>query len=136
MGFLDSAKNKAKSTFSTTSNKYDERKEVGKIESQIKEERNKVKSLYETIGKEYYRYTFDGDESHKANFDSMIAQINESRKLIEEYEAQIEEVRAKAKEERENIKAEHDARAREIEEADAQARAEKEAARKENDDLF
>jgi hypothetical protein len=136
MGFLDNAKNKAKSTFNTTSSKYDESKQVRALESQIKDERNKVRELYETIGKEYYRYTVDGDESHKNNFDSMIADINKSRELIEELEGQIEDVRAKAKEDRENIKAEADARAREIQEADEQARAEKKAAEKEKDDLF
>ncbi len=136
MGFLDKTINRTKSSFGTTSNKVSESREVSKIESQIKEERNKVKSSYETIGKEYYRYTVDGDESHKENFDKLIAGINESRRLIEEYEQQIEDIRAAAKEERENIRAQEEARRKEIEAEEEAARAEKERQKKENDDLF
>lgn len=136
MGFLDKTINKTKASMSTSSNKLNESREVSKIESQIKEERNKVKENYELIGKEYYRFTVDGDESHKKNFDTYVEQINESRKLIEEYEKQIEEVRAAAKEERENIKAQADARHREIEAEEEAARAEKQQQKKEQDDLF
>ena len=136
MGFLDNAKNKAKSTFNTTSSKYDESKQVRALESQIKDEKTKVRELYESIGKEYYRFTVDGDKAHKNNIKPMIEDVNKSRELIGQLEAQIEEVRTKAKEDRESIKAEADARSKEIEAADEQARADKKAAEKEKDDLF
>ncbi|MBR2254736.1 MAG: hypothetical protein IJ856_02800 [Candidatus Methanomethylophilaceae archaeon] len=136
MGFLDKAINKTKSSLDSSSSKRTENKEVSKIESQIKEESAKVREKYEMIGKEYYRYTYDGDEAHKANFDKWIEEINESRKLIEECEAQIEEIKANGKAERENIKAEAEARAREIEEADQQAKAEKAKEKRGKDDLF
>ncbi len=136
MGFLNKTINKTKASFSTTSSKVSENREISKIESQIKAEGTTVTEIYTTIGKEYYRYTVDGDESHKANFNSLVDEVNESRHLIEEYEAQIEEVRARAKEERDSIKAEAEARQKEIEEAEAQSRAEKEREKKENDDLF
>ena len=136
MGFLDRATSKMKTSVSTTSNKVSENREVGKIESQIKEERNKVKGAYEAIGKEYYRYATDNDESHKAAMDSLVKDINESRKLIEEYEAQIDEIRANAKSERDSIRAEADAKLREKAEAEQQAKAEKLKAERESDDLF
>jgi len=135
MGFLEKTINKTKATMSTSSNKLSETREISKIESQIKEEKNKVKSNYEMIGKEYYRFTVDGDESHKKNFDAYVDEINQSRKLIEEYEKQIEDIRSTAKEERENIKAMADARDREIESEDEAAKAEKQKQKKE-DDLF
>ncbi len=136
MGLFDKTINKTKSTISTSGNKMSESKEINKLESQIKTERNKVKEIYEQIGKEYYRYTRDGEESHENTIKSLVAQIDEARTLIEQYEAEIEEVRQKAKEERESIKAAAEARQREIEEAEEQKRLEKERERKEKDDLF
>ncbi len=136
MGLLDKTINKTKSTFNATTNKLGETKEVSKLESQIKDERNKVKGTYETIGKEYYRWTYDNDEEHKKTIDSLVAQINESRTLIEQYEAEIEEIRQKGKEERYNIKADADAKDKEIDAADEQKRADKQREKKEKDDLF
>lgn len=136
MGFLDKTITKAKATAKTTSNKYNESKDARQIQSQIKAEKDKVKECYETIGKEYYRFTVDGDESHKDCFDGLVDQINESRKAIEDLEAQLEELRVNAKMERDDIKATHDAKIQEIEANDAAAKAEKERLKKENDDLF
>lgn len=118
------------------SSKFNESKDTSKIQSQIKAEKAKVKECYETIGKEYYRFTYDGDESHKDCFDSLVKQINDSRKLIEEWEAQLDEIKSKGAEERENIKADRDAKLEEIEASDAEAKAEKERIRKEKDDTF
>ncbi len=136
MGFLDKTIEKTKATTKSMSSKFNEGKDANKIESQIKAEKQKVRDLYETIGKEYYRWTYDGDESHKDCFDSLVSQINQSRKTIEELEAQLDEIRTKGKEERDNIKAEHDAKMEEIDAADAEAKAEKERIKKEKDDTF
>ena len=136
MGILDKAINKTKSSINTSSTKVAETKEVSTLEAQMKEEKSKVRDLYEDLGQEYYRFTVDKDDEHKKNMLTLIDKINESRKIIEDCEAQIEDVRDKYKEERENIKAEAEARDKEIDEADEQARAEKEAAKKEKEDLF
>lgn len=136
MGFLNKAATKTKTSLSTSSNKISESREVSKIESQIKDEKNKVKANYELIGKEYYRSTTDKDPSHKKLIEEYVDQINESRRLIEEYERQIEEVRAAAKEEREAMRAEADAKIREKEAEEEAARAEKAKQKKEEDDLF
>ena len=136
MGLFDKTISKTKTTFGSTSSKVGESNEIRKLESQIKDERNKVKETYEVIGKEYYRYTVDGDGSHEDTINKLVDQINESRKLIDDLEAQIKEVRQKAKEERETMKAEAEARQKEIEEAEEQKRLEKKRQEKENDDLF
>jgi len=136
MGFFEKTIEKTKASTKSLSSKYNESKDTSKIKSQINSEKAKVKECYETIGKEYYRYTYDGDESHKECFDGLVAQINESRKLIEELEAQLDEVRASGAAEREEIKANRDAKVAEIEASDAEAKAEKERIRKENDDTF
>ncbi len=136
MGFLERTIEKTKASTKSMSSKFNESKDTSKIQSQIKAEKAKVKECYETIGKEYYRYTYDGDESHKDCFDSLVKQINDSRKLIEEWEAQLDEIKSKGAEERENIKADRDAKLEEIEASDAEAKAEKERIRKEKDDTF
>jgi chromosome segregation ATPase len=136
MGFLDKTISKTKSSFATTSSKLDEKREVNALQNQIKAERAKVKENYETIGKEYYRWTYDSDEEHKKNCDRIVEEINESRQIIEDLEQQISNVRAEGKEHRSTIKAETDAKIEEIEEADAQARDEKEKQRKEREDPF
>ena len=136
MGFLDKTITKAKAAAQTTSSKYSESRDVSKIRSQIKAEKDKVRECYETIGKEYYRYTYDGDESHKDCFDELVARVNASRKLIEELEAQLEDTRARGQEERDTIKADHYAKIEEIEASDAEARAAKDQMKKEKDDVF
>ncbi|MBE6522756.1 MAG: hypothetical protein E7Z62_06500 [Thermoplasmata archaeon] len=136
MGFFEKTLEKTKASTKSISSKFNETKDTSKIQSQIKSEKEKVKECYETIGKEYYRFTYDGDESHKDCFDSLVQKINDSRKLIEEWEAQLEEIRAKGSEERENIKADRDAKLEEIEASDAEAKAEKERIKKEKDDTF
>ena len=132
MGFLD----KTKATFSSTSSKVNESSEVRKLESQIKDERAKVKDNYELIGKEYYRYTVDNDEAHMEELRKLVDRVNDSRKLIEEYEQEIENVRQKGKEDRESMRAEVEAKQKEVEDEKEAKRQEKKREEKENDDLF
>jgi len=132
MGFLD----KTKATFSSTSSKVNESSEVRKLESQIKDERAKVKDNYELIGKEYYRYTVDNDEAHMEEIRKLVDRVNDSRKLIEEYEQEIENVRQKGKEDRESMRAEVEAKQKEVEDEKEAKRQEKKREEKENDDLF
>lgn len=134
MGFFDKTVSKTKTAFGSTSSKMSENSEVRKVESQINAEKNKVKSNYELIGKEYYRYTVDNDESHMDEIKSLVAQVNESRDLIEQLEAQIEEIRQNAKQEREDMKAAAEARQKEIEEQEEAKRQEKK--KQDKDDLF
>jgi hypothetical protein len=136
MGFLDKTIAKAKATAKSTSSKYNESRDASKIKSQIRAEKEKVRECYETIGKEYYRSTYDGDESHKDCFGDLVDRINASRKTIEDLEAQLEEVRAKGQEERDSIKANQDAEIEEIEASDAEAKALKEQMRKDKEDIF
>ena len=136
MGFLDKTITRAKATAKSTSSKYNESRDASKITSQIKAEKEKVRECYETIGKEYYRFTYDGDASHKDCFGDLVERINVSRKTIEDLEAQLEEIRAKGQEERENIKADSDSKIEEIEANDAEAKALKEQMKKDKDDIF
>lgn len=136
MGFLDKTITKAKASAKATSSKYNESRDANKILSQIKTEKEKVRGCYETIGKEYYRFTYDGDESHKDCFDGLVNDINTSRRIIEDLEAQLAELRAKGQEERDSIKADTDAKIEEIESAEAESRAQKDQARKDKDDVF
>ena len=136
MGFLEKTLEKTKASTKSMSSKFNESKDTNKIQSQIKAEKAKVNECYQTIGKEYYRFTYDGDESHKDCFDSLIQQINDSRKLIEEWEAELEDIKSRGAEERENIKADRDAKIEEIEASEAEAKAEKDRIKKEQDDTF
>ena len=136
MGLLERTASKVKSSVATNKSSLNEMKEVNNLQNQIKAERNKVNEMYTTIGKEYYRWQFEGDESHKKNCDDLVADINQSRKLIENLEAQIGDIREAGKEERSTIKAETDAKLEEIQAADEEARAEKERLRKEREDPF
>jgi len=151
MGFLDRASNKVKSVTNQTISKFDESSEVNKINSKIREEKNKVKANYSAIGKDYYRYKRDGDEAYIQDADKLVTEIEESRILIEGYEKEIEDIRARRQEERNSIKADEEARRQEIEAADAVKKEQKaqtktqqaetsesqaETSKTEDDDLF
>ncbi len=136
MGFLDKTITKAKATAKSTASKYNESRDASKIASQIKAEKEQVRECYETIGKEYYRFTYDGDASHKDCFGDLVERINVSRKTIEDLELQLEEIRARGQGERESIKADQDAKLEEIETTDAEAKALKEQMKRDKDDVF
>ncbi len=136
MGLFDKTSSATKSLFGGSGTKINEASEVKRLEAKINDERAKVKDTYELIGKEYYRYTVDGDGAHEEAINKYVEQINDSRKQIESYEAQIDEVRQKAKEERENLKAAAEAKQKEKEEEEEALRQEKKRIEKEKDDLF
>jgi hypothetical protein len=136
MGLFDKASSGTKSLFGGSGTKINEAGEVKRLEKMIADEREKVKETYELIGKEYYRYTVDGDGAHEEAINKYVDQINNSRKLITEYELEIDDVRQRAKEERENLKAAAELKQKEKEEEEEALRQEKKRIEKEKDDLF
>ena len=134
MGFIDKVATKSKSAMKRADSKMGESIDVGKIKSKISDEKNKVKENYMNIGKKYYKYSKDGSPELMGEIEDLVAAIDESRKLIEQYEAEIETVKAKGKEEREGIRAQADAELAQKEAAKAEAA--KEAEAKDDDDLF
>lgn len=132
MGFLDSAINKTKSVAQQSKNSVNSSIEQSKIKDKINKEKSKVKDIYVDIGKEYYRYTQDKDDSHIDTMDKKAAEVDECRKLIEQYEAELEESKVKSQERKEAIRAEEDAKSKEIDAADSEKRQQK----REEEDLF
>ena len=132
MGFLDSAINKTKSVAQQSKNSVNSSIEQSKIKDKINKEKSKVKYIYVDIGKEYYRYTQDKDDSHIDTMDKKAAEVDECRKLIEQYEAELEESKVKSQERKEAIRAEEDAKSKEIDAADSEKRQQK----REEEDLF
>ena len=119
MSFMDKAIYKTKSFTQNTQSKASESAATNKLNSQIKDEKKKVKDHFAMIGKEYYRYCGDQDEAHIKEMDRLVDEVNESRKRIEEIEAEIEEVKAKAEAEREESKRIAEERIRRRQELDA-----------------
>ena len=109
MGFLDKAINNTKASLDSGSSKFNEKVEVEKLESKVRDEKRKIDDLCKEIGHETYELAIDKNDAHKAKIDENIEKIKEAKKTIEDLEAQIEETKAKGKEEREGIKAERDA---------------------------
>jgi len=119
MSFMDKAIYKTKSFTQNTQSKASESAATNKLNSQIKDEKKKVKDHFAMIGKEYYRYTGDQDKTHLDEMDRLVEEVNDSRKKIEELEAEIEEIKAKAEAEREESKRIAEERIRRRQELDA-----------------
>lgn len=119
MSFMDKAIYKTKSFTQNTQSKASESAATSKLNSQIKDEKKKVKDHFAMIGKEYYRYTGDKDEAHIDEMNRLVDEVNDSRRKIEELEAEIEKVKAEAEAEREESKRIAEERIRRRQELDA-----------------
>jgi vacuolar-type H+-ATPase subunit I/STV1 len=117
MGFLDKAINNTKASIDSGSSKFNEKVEVEKLESKVRDKKREIDDLCKEIGHETYELAIDKDNAHQQKIEENIKKIKEAKEAIEGYEKEIEEIKAKGKEERENIKAEAQAK---NEEADKQ----------------
>lgn len=108
MGLVGKAISKTKMAAKSVDSKLGEGVDVTKYKSKISEEKSKITRAYTTIGELYYTSLKEKSDDTQVRIDAAVAEIEESKKKIAEYEKIIEDVKVKGKEEREGFKTQSD----------------------------
>ncbi len=104
MGLIGKAVSKTKMAAKSVDSKLGEGVDVSKYKSKINDEKSKIAKNYTAIGELYYSSLNDKSDDIQVRIDAAVAEINESKKKIAEYEELITGVKEKGKEEREGFK--------------------------------
>lgn len=94
MGFFDDFGKKISSAGQETIAKTKELADVAKINSNISDEENKIKTAYSEIGKKYFE---NHSEDSEEDYEAQIAVIKEAMEKIKAYEQQIVEIKGVVK---------------------------------------
>ncbi len=105
MGLIGKAVSKTKMAAKSVDSKLGEGVDVTMYKSKISDEKSKITKNYTVIGELYYSSLNDKSDDIQVRIDAAVAEINESKKKIAEYEELIAGVKEKGKEEREGFKA-------------------------------
>lgn len=94
MGFFDDFGKKISSAGQEAIAKTKELADVAKINSNISDEENKIKTAYSEIGKKYFE---NHSEDSEEDYEAQIAVIKEAMEKIKAYEQQIVEIKGVVK---------------------------------------